>query len=32
MSAVMLGAWACALAVLALATPAYRRGGWTQLA
>ncbi|WP_418277549.1 multidrug effflux MFS transporter [Isoptericola jiangsuensis] len=32
MSAVMLGAWTCAMLVLALATPAYRRGGWVQLA
>jgi DHA1 family bicyclomycin/chloramphenicol resistance-like MFS transporter len=32
MSAVMLGAWTCAILVLALATPTYRRGGWVQLA
>ncbi|RMI12639.1 Bcr/CflA family efflux MFS transporter [Cellulomonas triticagri] len=30
MSTVMAGAAAAALLVLALATPAYRRGGWTQ--
>jgi DHA1 family bicyclomycin/chloramphenicol resistance-like MFS transporter len=30
MSTVMAGAAAGALLVLALATPAYRRGGWTQ--
>ncbi len=32
MTSVMLGAWICAVAVLGLATPAYRRGGWVQLA
>jgi len=32
MSWVMLGALACALAVLAFATPAYRRDGWVKLA
>ncbi len=32
MTSVMLGAWICAIAVLAFATPAFRRGGWVQLA
>jgi MFS transporter, DHA1 family, multidrug resistance protein len=32
MASVMLGALICALLVLALATPAYRRGGWVQMA
>lgn len=32
MSSVMLGALCCALLVLALATPAYRRGGWVGMA
>ena len=31
MTAVMLGAWTCAIGVLAIATPAFRRGGWVQL-
>ncbi|PRZ07692.1 DHA1 family bicyclomycin/chloramphenicol resistance-like MFS transporter [Isoptericola sp. CG 20/1183] len=31
MTAVMLGAWVCAIGVLAIATPAFRRGGWVQL-
>jgi len=32
MTAVMLAAWTCAFLVLSLATPAFRRGGWVQLA
>ena len=32
MASVMLGALCCSLLVLALATPAYRRGGWVELA
>ncbi len=31
MASVMLGALVCALVVLAVATPAYRRGGWVQM-
>ncbi len=31
MASVMLGALVCALIVLAVATPAYRRGGWVEM-